>query len=250
MGNAFLYRMPAGIVGQINRASAATVEAQIMDSGTPVTGFGLPVKIVSEKVQPIGAGSVGTDVYGFLARPYPTQTTQNEALGTATPATSGICDVLLRGYMSVKLNGATAAAKKGTAYVRVANAASGKPIGGIEAAADVSVAGGTITGTGTGTIAATVSASAIPGTWGLTLQTTSQTSKVTVIDPNGLRHPDATVGTAYTSGGLTFTITAAGTMTAGDSFAPVVTASTVAMPGVTFTGPADANGITEIAVHI
>ena len=45
-------------------------------------------------------------------------------------------DILKRGYIIVNLGGTTDAAKNGTVYVRVANASAGKPIGGVEAAAD------------------------------------------------------------------------------------------------------------------
>ncbi len=40
-----------------------------------------------------------------------------------------------RGYMTVQLNGGASVVKNGQAYIRVANAAAGKPIGGIEGAA-------------------------------------------------------------------------------------------------------------------
>jgi hypothetical protein len=40
------------------------------------------------------------------------------------------------GYMSVQLNGAAAAVKNAPVYIRVATPGTGKPIGGIEAAAD------------------------------------------------------------------------------------------------------------------
>lgn len=250
MGNSILYRMPYGIPGDVTRQSQATIEAQILDSAAPFAGFGLFGKISSGKFVPAGAGAVAADIYGLLVRPYPQQgANASDPLGTSVPGTTGVANVLRRGYASVKLNAGTAALN-GKVFMRVGNASSGKPIGGIEAAAEVSVAGGVITGTGTGTIAASVTADAIPGTWSLSLQTTSQTSKVTVIDPNGVRHADATVGTAYTSGGLTFTITAAGTMTAGDSFAPVVTANTLVVTGAAFQSAADASGNVEISYKI
>jgi hypothetical protein len=91
------------------------------------------VKIVSGKVQPIASGDAATVVYGLLQRPYPTNAA-NEALGTATPPDSGLCDVVVRGYMTVKLSQGTAA-KGGQVYVRV-TADTGKLVGDIETAAD------------------------------------------------------------------------------------------------------------------
>lgn len=100
MSNAFLYRCPAGIPGDVTRREAAIISAEIIDPDTPVTVFGSPVTMVSGKIQPINADS--EVVYGFLVRPYPAQGTSNEALATATPNTSLPGDVMRRGYMTVK----------------------------------------------------------------------------------------------------------------------------------------------------
>ena len=136
MGNAFQYRMPAGIPGAVTRPHEATIEAQLYDSAAPFSAYGLPAKIVSGKAQPVGSGDAASAVVAFLVRPYPAHST-TDGVGTSTPPqTGGIGNFLRRGYMNVKLNGATAAAKRGQVYVRVAAAAAGKPIGGIEAAAD------------------------------------------------------------------------------------------------------------------
>lgn len=247
---AFVYRMPNGIPGEVTRKENSIIEPQILGA-TAFTAYGLFAKLSSSKLVPIGSGDLAADVYGLLIRPYPiTGANASDALGTSVPPTSGIGNILKRGYASVLLKSGTAAAK-GQVYVRVGNASSGKPIGGVEAAAEKTVAGGTITGTGTGTIAATVTGATPAGTWSLTLQTTSQTSRVTVIDPSGVRRADATVGTAYTTAdGLAFTITAAGTMTAGDSFAPVVTANTLAVPECYFMAATDASGNVEISYNI
>lgn len=247
---AFLYRMPNGIPGDVTRQSQSTIEAQVLNSAAAFFGYGLFGKMVTNKFIPITTSDVAASVYGLLVRPNPiTGANASDPLGTSVPPTTGIANVLKRGYATVLLKSGTAAVD-GQVYVRVGNASSPKPIGGIEAASEQSVAAGVITGTGTGTIAASVVAGVIPGTWSLTLQTTSQTAKVTVIDPNGFRHPDATVGTAYTTSGLTFTITAAGTMTANDSFAPVVTVNTLAVPNCKFCAAADASGNVEIAYNI
>lgn len=136
MGNAFQYRMPAGIPGAITRSQIATVEPGLYDSSVPFTAYGLPAKIVSGKWQPVGSGDAATAVKAFLVRPYPAGSSQ-DGLGVSTPPTTGgVGNFLRRGYLNVQLNGATAAAKGGQVYIRVAAAAAGKPIGGIEAASD------------------------------------------------------------------------------------------------------------------
>ncbi|WP_448952139.1 structural cement protein Gp24 [Labrys neptuniae] len=133
---AFQYRMPAGIPGAVTRAEQATVEPQLYDSTAPFTGYGLPGKIgTNGKFQPITTGDAAGALYGILVRPYPTNSSQ-DGLGVSVPPTSGACNVLRRGYMMAQVNGAAAATKNGQAYIRVAAAAAGKPIGGIEAAAD------------------------------------------------------------------------------------------------------------------
>lgn len=134
---AFQYRMPAGFAGDVQRAEIATIETQIIDSAAPPAAFGVPVKMVAGKVQPINnAADTAASVYGFNIRAYPMQTNGTDALGTATPPTSGVTDILKRGYIMASLGGTADAAKNGTVYVRVAGAAAGKPLGGVEAAAD------------------------------------------------------------------------------------------------------------------
>ncbi|MGU2444428.1 bacteriophage protein [Burkholderia aenigmatica] len=134
---AITYRMPAGFAGDLQRAEVATIESQMIDPAAPPTSYGVPVKLVSGKIQQINAsGDTAASVYGVNLRPYPIQGNGTDPLGTTTPPTSGVTDVLKRGYVDVALGGTAAATKGGTVYVRVAGAAAGKPLGGFEAAAD------------------------------------------------------------------------------------------------------------------
>ncbi|MDM8357483.1 structural cement protein Gp24 [Pandoraea communis] len=134
---AYQFRMPAGFAGDLQRAEVATIETQLIDASAPPAAFGLPVKLVSGKVQPINlAADTAAVVYGVNIRAYPIQGNGTDPLGTSTPPTSGVVDVLKRGYINVALGGTASATKNGTVYVRVAGAASGKPLGGFEAAAD------------------------------------------------------------------------------------------------------------------
>ncbi len=116
MGNAILYRMAAGIPGAVNRVEHATVVPEVIDSGTPPTKFGIFVKMVTGKIQPLASSDAGSVVYGLLVRPFPTSGNGTDGLGTSTPATSGICDVLKRGYIMATLALGTAA-KSGAVYV-------------------------------------------------------------------------------------------------------------------------------------
>lgn len=136
MSNAFLYRMPAGIPGDITRPSQATVEPAMLDSANPFSEFGVFGKISGEKLVPFGAGDADGAEYGLYARAYPiTGGSGSDPLGTSTPPTSGVADVLRRGYMTVKLRAGTSE-KDGQVYVRVAAGTASQPVGGIEAVAD------------------------------------------------------------------------------------------------------------------
>lgn len=133
---AYLFRLPSGFAGMITRVDATDTEPQIIDSTNPPTGFGVPVKMVNGKIQPIAAGDAAAVIYGFLARPFPFQGLNiAPVIGVQVPPTSGTGDIMRRGYMSVKANAGTPAFG-GPVYVRVASPSGAKVIGGIEAAAD------------------------------------------------------------------------------------------------------------------
>lgn len=132
--NVFQFRMPNGFAGGVSRVESATIEPNLIDDAVPPTIFGAPVKLVSGKVRNLTTSDTAAAVYGFLVREFPSGASQ-DALGVSTPPTSGPASVLKRGYIMAGVNAGTAA-KNGTVYVRVAAAAAGKPLGGIEAVAD------------------------------------------------------------------------------------------------------------------
>lgn len=137
---AYATRVPSGFPGSISRQDSLTVVAEQIDSGTPPTAYGKPVKIVAGKVQPIASADSATVVAGFSARSFPLQSTTN-ALGSSAPPTSGLLDVMRRGFMAVTLNSGTAA-RHGQVYVCI-NVAGGA-IGDIQAATsanNVAIAG-------------------------------------------------------------------------------------------------------------
>lgn len=129
-------RLPSGFIGQVTRDDSKTIAPEVIDSATPPTAYGSFVKLVSGKLQPIASGDAATVVHGILVQPFPVQDSGvTSSLSTAaTPPTSGLADVMRRGYIAVKLAQGTAA-KKGAVYVRV-TADTGKAVGDIETAAD------------------------------------------------------------------------------------------------------------------
>lgn len=110
---AFVTRMPAGIPGAITRDSQPTIEPGLLNSAAAFAEYGVPGKLVSGKFQPLTAST--DPVAGILVRPFPI-TDAGGALGTSTPPTSGVCDVMRRGYIAVKSVAGTAA-KGGQVYI-------------------------------------------------------------------------------------------------------------------------------------
>ena len=145
MSNAFTYRMPAGIPGDIVNAENATVEPNVLLAGSTPTAFGQGVLMDAATGKIRTPAAADCALYGINVRPYPTSGNGTDGVGTSTPPTSGMVDVLKRGYINVLLGGATAAARGGAVYCRIQNSAAGKPVGGFEAAAD---GGNTITVSG------------------------------------------------------------------------------------------------------
>jgi hypothetical protein len=136
MSNAYLTRMPCGIAGDISRKELAKVEPNIMNADYPVLLYGVPVKLVSEKVLPFASTDAAVVPYGFSVRPYPFQAETSQALAAGTPNPNQPLDVLKSGYMTVKSN-AGVCARGGAVYVRIVSSGlSTQPIGSIEAAAD------------------------------------------------------------------------------------------------------------------
>lgn len=250
---AYPYQMPSGIAGNVTRPDVATIEQFILDQTTTPTGFGLPVKIVSGKLQPIGSGDVASSIVGFLARPYPTSGNGTDGLGVASPNKALPGDLLKRGYINVVVNGSTAPASGGKVYTRVGNASSGKPLGGIEAASEAALTASATTGTGTSTAGTLSATDATPAdTYTVTLTATSSTAAFNVTDGKGQIVGTGKIGTQTNlDNGLSFEITAGGTPTTGDYLTISVAQNTVVVPGNTyFTGTVDTSGNGEVAFNI
>lgn len=129
MGNAYRYAMPSGIPGVISRTGGGVVmdvEPVALDATAPLPFYGLAGQIDADG-EFRAMAPADADIYGFLSRPFPFNATSaagymgSVALGTPAvpPQTGGEGAVLRAGYMTVKLYGATAAAKNGIVYVQV-----------------------------------------------------------------------------------------------------------------------------------
>lgn len=128
-----------------------TIETQALDSSNLPSAWGQAVVIdsTSHKLRAIKSGDSNV-TFGFLARPYPQQSANND-FGSAETFTAGqLVGVMRRGYMSVALFSGTAV-NGGTVYIRVTNEEDNTdPIGSITATSDstntVAVTGATFTG--------------------------------------------------------------------------------------------------------
>lgn len=147
--NAFVSRMPAGIPGTLSRGAAQSTVDTVNLTANSFTAYGLGGLIDSATGNFRLPGAGDTAITGVLVRPFPTNSSQ-DGLGVSTPPAKGLADRLLRGFVSIKLYGATAAKKDGQVYCRIQNAGAGQVIGGFEAAADgantIAVAGAFFTG--------------------------------------------------------------------------------------------------------
>lgn len=140
---AFPFRMGAGFPGDVNRTHPVSIEPVLIDEDDPPAGYGFPtiVDTVTGGVRGFVAGDTAVDtVWGTLVRPYPTQQQtggMTASLGSATPPTEGVADVMRSGYMMVNLAAGTGAAKKGSAvFIWCAVSAGDHVQGGFEDAAD------------------------------------------------------------------------------------------------------------------
>jgi hypothetical protein len=150
---AYTYRMPASIPGEVTRFTTygATITPEKVNAGAAATGaalspaswaYGAMVIVDANGARPI----VGTDTaysalaFGFLVRPFP-KTDLGVAFpgtvgfGAGAPPVAGVVDVLRRGFLGVKLGGATAAAKGGGVFYYSGTSTGTHIQGNVEAAA-------------------------------------------------------------------------------------------------------------------
>jgi len=120
-------RMPCGIPGEITRTHRVVLEPGIV--GSTDVPHGAPVKLDSGKFVPLSGGESASDIYGLMARSYPTQGGAATLKPNVAPAGSP-GDAMRSGYMAVKLATGTAARGK-TVHVRVTLDGS-KKVGDIE----------------------------------------------------------------------------------------------------------------------
>ena len=131
--------MPVGLPGQVARESFALIETHANDGTAPVTAYGVPVALASDgAVRMLTSTDTADDIYGYSVRPDAVQ------LGGANPAfgDSGVpdpaqpIDIMIKGYINVKVYGSTDPAFGGAVYARIIAGSNSEPVGATEAADD------------------------------------------------------------------------------------------------------------------
>jgi hypothetical protein len=107
LGNAFMYRMPAGIPGAINRPDQATIEPVALNPANPFTAYGRFGKTVAGLFVPLAGGDTVALITGLLVRPFPIQSSSwpGAAFLTGAPMNQfgSIGDRARRGYYTVQM---------------------------------------------------------------------------------------------------------------------------------------------------
>jgi len=146
---AYTFRMPAGIPGECTRLAVygTTITPEVVNNtaaaaGGAAWGYGQVVIVDANGVRPVVPGDTvySTLTWGVLIRPFPTGDigvafpAGITDFGAGVPPLSGIVNVMRRGFVSAKLNGATAAAKGGGVFAFVNATSAPHQQGGLEAA--------------------------------------------------------------------------------------------------------------------
>jgi len=154
----FTFRMPAGIPGECSRFNVlgTTIKPENQNNTTPFTAYGQVGTIDANGARPIAVTdtTLPTTPIGISIRPFPAtdNTVANPGVvpfGAGVPMAKGIIDLMYRGYVTMKLNGAAAATKGGQVYVWVAASGGGHVLAGIEAAgatSSLAIPGATFSG--------------------------------------------------------------------------------------------------------
>jgi len=143
----FTFRMPAGIPGECSRFNVVgtTINAENQNASTPFTAFGQVGTLDANGARPIAGTDTALPATPVVisVRPFPTSDVTVALpgvvpFGPGTPSPKGIIDCMQRGFITMKLNGAAAAAKGGAVYVWYGATGGGHVQAGIEAATGAS----------------------------------------------------------------------------------------------------------------
>lgn len=141
LSNAFTFRMPYAIPGDLVQAAGrSNVKTEVYGT-TAFPFYGLPCQISSNTVIPVNGNlsAVANAIYGWLVRPFPLQefaspSTSLVVGGQAVPPTAGAAQVMTEGYIGVFVQaGASSVVEGGQVFLRYQTTGAGITIfGGVE----------------------------------------------------------------------------------------------------------------------
>ena len=126
--------MPVGLPGQVARESYSVIETHANEN---VTAYGVPVALsTGGAVRMLTSTDTAASIYGWSVRPDAVQLGgNNPAFGdSGVPDPTQPIDIMIKGYINVKVYGSTAPAFGGAVYVRNAAGSNSEPVGATEAA--------------------------------------------------------------------------------------------------------------------
>lgn len=132
---AYLYGAPSGVVGDVTRVDQSSVEPAMLVTPFP-SNYGVAMKYGTGGLTPYAAGDAASVVAGLLARAVPgiSQSVSDEAVNTFQPNQKEPQGLMVRGYMSVKVNAGTPV--RGQPVYIVQTASGGHPAGAFETTAN------------------------------------------------------------------------------------------------------------------
>lgn len=237
---AYADRAPAGFAGVITRQQGSLA---VPVSLSEAVVYGKPVKMTSSECENIDANDTAANFFGVLQRSAP----QIDSTSTSNTAdVNYVQNVVRKGFVAVAC--ATGTPVMGSpVYMRVVTESS-QLVGDFETAYDYGLTAAAMVGTGNAT-AGTLSASAdaVPGVYKVLM---TGATAFNLISPDGDIGKVGATGAAYTSFGVTVTVTVGATPAiAGDYINLTLVSNNVKLPGVTFASAGkDSSNICEIQI--
>jgi len=129
----FLYRAPSGVAGDVTRPDDTVVESALINAENAPELFGVPVKMVSGKIEAIEEGDAAEDFFGVISRVAPAISGDlTQTFGSGSPNVEQVQGVVVEGYINVKCAVGTPA-RNGAVYMRIVPD-TGKAVGDFETA--------------------------------------------------------------------------------------------------------------------
>jgi hypothetical protein len=233
------------------RGANPIIETAFFAAGKKTNAFGAAVRMSAGKIEKFEAGDLASDFYGVVVRDIPSEsgTLAADLAFGGSPSEDRAQGVLTQGFISVVCAQGTPI-RSNPVYIRTV-VDTGKAIGDFEADFDGTATSAATGGnTGNGTMGAITVTSGAPTSAVTCLFTAATRFNVTLASGEILGV--GTTGVDFSTGGLSFKITAGGTaFVVGDSFVITTVIKNEALSGVEWSlDDKDASNLAEIRVNV